>query len=140
MPWAHDDIRRNQVDSGSSSISGGFPFSKIVLLTVNQPIPPHQHLDVTIAHEMSVNLVDGLCEESATVFALRRWRKFGAQQKNLIHADVKGVRMKRVNDLVHQLKYGSPNGRVEWIPLAAIDTLVVGERSRREIEGWVDRE
>src|SRR6267142_6653792 len=101
VPWADNDIFWDQVDSCSGSVGGGFPLSKIVFLAVNQPIAPHQHLDVTLTNEVSVNFVDGLCKEYATVFALRRWREVRTQQKDLIHADVKGVGAKRVNDLVH---------------------------------------
>ena len=87
-----------------------------------------------------MNFVDGFCEEYARIFAFRRWREFRAQQKDLIHADVKGVGTKRVNDLVHQLKDDSPDFRVKRIPFAAIDTFVVGKRSRREIEARIDGE
>src|ERR1700730_9134081 len=140
VPWTDNDIFRDQVDSRSGSVSGGFPLSKIVFLAVNQPIAPHQHLDVTLTHEVSVNFVDGFCKEYATVFAFRRWREFRAQQKDLIHADVKGVGTKRVNDLVHQLEDSSRDGWFKGAPLGAIDTLVIGARSRRKVEGWVDAE
>src|SRR6266481_377097 len=89
---------------------------------------------------MSVNFVDGFCKEYGTVFAFRRWREFRAQQKDLIHADVKGIGTKRVNDLVHQLEDDSPDLWVKRVPFAAIDALVIGERSRRKVEGWVDAE
>src|SRR4030095_16035987 len=140
MPGADNDIRRDQVDSGGGSVSRRFPFAKIVLLAVNQAIAPHQHLDVTLAHEVSVNFVDGFCEEYATVFALRRWRQFRAQQKDLIHADVKGVGTKSVDDLIHQLEDDSPDLGVKRGPFATIDTLVIGKRSRRQVEGRVDAE
>src|SRR6267142_1718261 len=140
VPWADNDIFRDQVDSRSGPVSGGFPLSKIVLLAVNQPIAPHQHLDVTLTHKVSVNFVEGLCKEYANVFALRRWREFRTQQKDLIHADVKGVGPKRVNDLVHQLEDDSPDLWVKRVPFAAIDTFVIGKRSRRQVEGWVDAE
>src|SRR6266478_10196673 len=140
MPRAHNDIFRDQVDSCSGSSSGGFPVSKIVLLAVDQSIAPHQHLDVTLTHEVSVNFVDGFCKEYATVFAFRRWREFRAQQKDLIHADVKGIGTKRVNDLVHQLEDDSPDLWIKRIPFAAIETLVIGERPRRKVEGWIDAE
>src|SRR6266852_5613281 len=89
---------------------------------------------------MSVNFVDGFCKEYGTVFALRRWREFRTQQKDLIHANVKGVGAKGVNDLVHQLEDDSPDLWVKRIPFAAIDTVVIGKRPRREVEGWIDAE
>src|SRR6267142_1280690 len=140
VPWADNDIFRDQVDSRSGSVNGGFPVSEIVLLAVDQPIAPHQHLEVTLTHEVSVNFVDRSCKEYPAVFAFRRWREFRAQQKDLIHADVKGIGTKPVNDLVHQLEDDSPHLRVKRVPFAAIDPVVIWKRTRREVEGWVDAE
>ncbi len=53
---------------------------------------------------------------------------------------MKGVGTKRVNDLVHQLEDDSPHLWVKRVPFAAIDTLVIGECSWREVEGRVDGE
>src|SRR5204863_4864346 len=75
MPWADNDIFRNQIDSRSRSIRGCFPLSQVVLLAIDKSIAPHQHLDVTLAHQVSVKFIDGIRKEYARIFPLRRWRQ-----------------------------------------------------------------
>jgi hypothetical protein len=93
---------------------------------------------VALAHQVSVKIVDGFRKEHSHVFPLRRRREFRAEQKNLVHSDVKGVGTKRVNYLVHQLEHDSPHLVVKRIPFTAIDALVVGKRSGCHIEGRID--
>src|ERR1700752_493760 len=140
VPWADNDVFRDQVNSCSGSVSGGFPLSQIVLLAVNQPITPHQHLYATLTHQVTVNFVDGFCKDYTAVFAFRRGRQFRAHQEDFIKPRVKGIGAKRVNDLVHQLEDDSPDFWVKRIPFATIDTFVIWERSRRKVKCWVHAE
>src|SRR5882762_10849969 len=103
VPRAEDDVFRDHVDGGGGSVHGCFPLSKVVRLSIDQAITPHEHLDMAFAHEVPVYVVDRLCKEHRRILSFARGRRVRAEQKNLIHAYVNGIGTEGVDQLVHQL-------------------------------------
>ena len=62
------------------------------------------------------------------------------KQKHFIHADVQRLGLKCVNKLVNQSKDDFIRLRIHGIPLAAINSFVIGEGARSQIELRILRE
>ncbi len=74
MPGTNNDVFRNHVDSPGRAVLRCFPLAQFVLLSIDQPVAPHQHLDVMLANEIVVKLVDSFCKQHCRILSPRRWR------------------------------------------------------------------
>src|SRR6267378_3921615 len=93
---------------------------------------------MAFAYEVLVYVVDRFRKERRRILSFGRKRKVRAEQKNLVHAYVNGIGTERVDQLIQQLKNDFRNCRIQRVPFTAVESLIAGKCSGRQVEQRVD--
>ena len=78
-----------------------------------------------MADNVLMQVVNGFGKQSRRVLAAAAWTMFGSDQKHFVHADVEGIGLKSICQLVNQITDNLIYFRVLRTPTATINVLVI---------------
>ncbi len=125
MPVADNDVLRDHVERGRRAVGAGLPAAVSRPFGIQQAVAPHQHGQLLLANQVAVQVIDGLCEELGGVLSFAARALVAGDQEDLVHADVKSVRLEGIDDLVQHRKDDLVHLRMLGTPTAAVDVGVV---------------